>query len=66
VHPEIVGNTSINIVPIAPAPKAFQTSNKLLFLLVAPFKVLWQICSLYYVLGYKTKPAKWMLVQVGY
>ncbi|KAF2436208.1 putative beta-1,4-mannosyltransferase [Tothia fuscella] len=63
ILPEILETPLINIIPISPAPKVFQTSNNLLFLLVAPLKVLWQICSLYYVLGYCTKPAKWMLVQ---
>jgi beta-1,4-mannosyltransferase len=59
----ITTNQRISVVPIAPPPKLLQTSNKLLFLLVAPLKVLWQIWSLYYVLGYRTKAAKWMLVQ---
>ncbi|TID22389.1 hypothetical protein E2P81_ATG11492 [Venturia nashicola] len=63
LHPEITSNSLITIVPIAPSPRIFQTSNKLLFLFVAPLKIFWQIWSLYSVLGYRTKAAKWMLVQ---
>ena len=64
VHPEITSSPLINIISIPPTPGYLQTSNRLLFLLLAPLKVLWQIWSLYYALGYRTKPAKWMLVQV--
>ena len=63
VPENITNNPRIKVVPIAATPKLLQTSNKLLFLLVAPLKVFWQVWSLYYVLGYRTKPAKWMLVQ---
>ncbi|KAL9006739.1 MAG: hypothetical protein Q9188_000517 [Gyalolechia gomerana] len=37
--------------------------SKWLFLLLVPFKVIHQTCSLYYALGYRTPPAKWLLVQ---
>lgn len=63
VHPDIQANRLISILPIPIFPKYLQTSNKLLFLLTAPLKVLHQVWSLYYALGYKTAPAKWMLVQ---
>ncbi len=63
VPENITSNPRIRIVPIAAPPKLLQASNKLLFSLVAPLKVLWQIWSLYYVLGYRAKAAKWMLVQ---
>jgi beta-1,4-mannosyltransferase len=63
VPENITSNPRIRIVPIAAPPKILHARNKLLFLLVAPLKVLWQIWSLYYVLGYKTKAAKWMLIQ---
>lgn len=63
VHPDIQANRLISILPIPTFPKYLQTSNKLLFLLTAPLKVLHQVWSLYYALGYKTAPAKWMLVQ---
>lgn len=63
VHPDIQANRLISVLPIPTFPKYLQTGNKLLFLLTAPLKVLHQIWSLYYALGYKTAPAKWMLVQ---
>ncbi|KAM0718278.1 hypothetical protein Q7P37_006610 [Cladosporium fusiforme] len=63
VHPDIQANRLISILPIPTFPKYLQTSNKLLFLLTAPLKVLHQVWSLYYALGYKTAPAKWVLVQ---
>lgn len=63
IHPDVQASRFINVVPIQPFPKYLQTSNKLLFLLVAPLKVLWQVWSVYYALGYRTKACKWMLVQ---
>lgn len=39
------------------------TKSNGLFLLLGPLKVLFQVASLWFVLGYRTKPAKWMLVQ---
>lgn len=42
-----------------------KTNNTLLFLVLGPLKVLLQVISLWLVLGYRTKPAKWMLVQVS-
>ena len=63
VHPDIQASRFINIVPITPFPRKFQAKNKLLFLAVAPLKVLWQVWSLYHALGYRTKACKWMLVQ---
>lgn len=62
-HPEISKSRFINIVPVQAFPSKLQTSNKLLFLLLAPFKVLYQIWSLYHALGQTTTPAKWMLIQ---
>lgn len=63
IHPDILQSRMINIVPIQPLPPRLQTSNKLLFLVLAPLKVLWQIWSLYQALAYRTTASKWMLVQ---
>ena len=63
VHPGIKSNASIDIIPLSPIPSVLRTENKLLFLLYGPLKVLCQAWSLYYTLGYRTKPAKWMLLQ---
>ncbi|KKK20002.1 hypothetical protein ARAM_001750 [Aspergillus rambellii] len=63
VHPEISSHPRISIVPLPPHPSYLQTSNKILFLLFGPLKVLFQMVSLWWVLAYRTKPAKWLLVQ---
>lgn len=63
VPENIASNPRITIVPLWPTPKIFQTSNKLLFLLTAPLKVVWQILALYLTLAYRARASKWMLVQ---
>jgi beta-1,4-mannosyltransferase len=63
LHPDVLKQAGISIVPIPQSPAFLQTNNKLLVLLFAPLKALWQALSLYYVLGYKCKPARWMLLQ---
>ncbi|KAL3480864.1 glycosyl transferases group 1-domain-containing protein [Aspergillus californicus] len=63
VHPDISCDPKISIVPIPPHPSCLQTSNKLLFLLFGPLKVLFQVISLWWILAYRTRPAKWLLVQ---
>ena len=62
-HPDVSSSPRISIVPIPPHPAFLQTSNKLLFLLFAPLKVIFQISCLWRCLAYQTKPAKWLLVQ---
>ncbi|RAL03676.1 chitobiosyldiphosphodolichol beta-1,4 mannosyltransferase [Aspergillus ibericus CBS 121593] len=63
VHPEISSHPRISIVPLPPHPTCLQTSNKLLFLLFGPLKVVFQVGCLLWILAYRTKPAKWLLVQ---
>ncbi|KAI8931375.1 hypothetical protein NX059_011709 [Plenodomus lindquistii] len=63
IHPDIVSNPLIEILPLVPAPDYLRSSSKLLFPILAPLKVLWQIWSLYRALGYRCEPARWMLVQ---
>ncbi|KAI9373446.1 glycosyl transferases group 1-domain-containing protein [Aspergillus egyptiacus] len=63
VHPDISSHSSISIVPIPPHPSFLQTSSKLLFLLLGPLKVLFQIISMWRILAYRTRPAQWLLVQ---
>ncbi|KAL4952271.1 glycosyl transferases group 1-domain-containing protein [Aspergillus filifer] len=63
VHPDIAAHPRISIVPIPPHPLALQTSNKVLFLLFGPLKVLFQVISVWWVLAYRTRPVKWLLVQ---
>jgi beta-1,4-mannosyltransferase len=64
IHPEILSNSLISIHAIPLPPKLLQTGNRRLFLLFGPLKVLFQIWSLWRILGYEVEPAVWMLVQV--
>ncbi|KAL2810007.1 glycosyl transferases group 1-domain-containing protein [Aspergillus granulosus] len=63
VHPGISSNPNISITALPSYPSLLQTSNKALFLLCGPMKVLFQVISLWWILAYRTKPAKWLLVQ---
>ncbi|PWY88256.1 chitobiosyldiphosphodolichol beta-mannosyltransferase [Aspergillus heteromorphus CBS 117.55] len=63
VHPEIASHPRISIVPLPPHPACLQTSNKILFLLFGPLKVLFQIGCLWWTLAYRTKAVKWVIVQ---
>jgi len=65
-NPDISSNPSICVVPLPPPPLSWQTSNRFLFLFYAPLKVIFQLCSLWLILGYRTRPSKWMIVQVGF
>ncbi|KAF2478039.1 beta-1,4-mannosyltransferas-like protein, partial [Lindgomyces ingoldianus] len=63
VHPDILSSPRIKIISLTPAPTFLRSSSKLLFPILAPLKALWQARSLYRALGYRTEPARWMLVQ---
>lgn len=63
IHPDIVSNPLIEVIPLIAAPASLRSSSKLLFPVIAPLKVLWQVRSLYRALCYRTQPARWMLVQ---
>lgn len=63
IHPDIVSNPLIEIIPLSPAPSVLRSSSKLLFPILAPLKVLWQVWSLYAALGYRSRPTAWTLVQ---
>lgn len=64
LHPDILANpNAIRVYTLDPAPAYLQTKDKRLFLLYGPLKVLFQIWTLWLALGYRTKPARWMLVQ---
>ncbi|KAJ5483062.1 Chitobiosyldiphosphodolichol beta-mannosyltransferase [Penicillium diatomitis] len=62
-HPEILTDPNITIVPLRPHPPFLQTSNKILFILYGPLKVLFQVAYLWKCLAYTTAPAQWMIVQ---
>lgn len=65
LHPEIPSNSNITVKPLSPIPEFLKTSNQQWFLIFGPLKVIYQIWSLWLVLGYRTRPAKWMLIQVS-
>ncbi|KAI0132925.1 glycosyl transferase group 1 [Xylariales sp. AK1849] len=59
-HPDLLNNTKVKICPLALPPAALKSIP---FILSGPLKVLWQIWTLMWVLGYETPPARWLLVQ---
>ncbi|KAL8671705.1 MAG: hypothetical protein Q9168_003805 [Polycauliona sp. 1 TL-2023] len=63
LHPKITADSRITVYGLAPAPDFLRTSNKWLFSIFAPLKVVFQALSIYHALGYRTPPAKWLLVQ---
>ncbi|PGH15227.1 hypothetical protein AJ79_02592 [Helicocarpus griseus UAMH5409] len=64
VHPGLVDNRRVSIVPLPSPPKFLQTSaNTFLFPLLAALKLLHQTWCLWLALAYRSKPAQWMLVQ---
>jgi beta-1,4-mannosyltransferase len=67
LHPGMIDNPLISIVPLAPPPPLLQSlqSKGVPFLIIGPLKVLWQIWTLFHVLAYRTRPARWLLVQVS-
>ncbi|KAH8820074.1 chitobiosyldiphosphodolichol beta-mannosyltransferase [Xylogone sp. PMI_703] len=60
--PPSLDNPLITIVPLALPPPILR-SKALPFIIAGPLKVLWQIYTLFHVIGYRTKPARWLLVQ---
>lgn len=63
LHPDIKANPSIQIYPLPSPPSFLQTGNRWAIIILGLLKALIQAWSLCMVLGYRTKPAKWLLVQ---
>ena len=64
IHPDILANQAvIKVHPLDPTPEYLKTKDNRLFILYGPLKVLFQIWTLWIVLGYRTRPARWLLVQ---
>lgn len=64
IHPDILANASmIKTHALSATPDLLKTNDKRMFVLYGPLKVLFQMWTLWTVLGYQTKPARWMLVQ---
>lgn len=62
-HPDIESHPNISIIPLQAHPAYLQTSNKLLFIIYGPLKVLFQVACLWKSLAYTAPPARWLLVQ---
>lgn len=62
-HPDLLSNPRVKIFSLAPPPSLLK-SKSIPFIISGPLKVLWQIWTLFQVLGYQTPPARWLLVQV--
>ncbi|KAA8570513.1 hypothetical protein EYC84_002782 [Monilinia fructicola] len=58
----LTDNPLITIVPL-PLPPPVLRDGSLPFFFAGPCKVLWQIWTLFVILCYTTKPARWLLVQ---
>ncbi|RAL66966.1 hypothetical protein DID88_007747 [Monilinia fructigena] len=58
----LTDNPLITIVPL-PLPPPVLRDGSLPFFFAGPCKVLWQIWTLFVILFYTTKPARWLLVQ---
>ena len=64
IHPDILANPAvIKVHPLDPTPEYLKPKDNHLFILYGPLKVLFQIWTLWIVLGYRTRPARWLLVQ---
>jgi beta-1,4-mannosyltransferase len=57
---ELTTHDKVTIVPLSPPPKSLRS---LPFLLSGPLKVLWQVCNLIAVMGWRTPRATWILLQ---
>lgn len=60
---ELKQNENVTFRILKGTPDILQTGNKLLFLLTAPLKVLYQIWTLWATLAYQSPTCEWMLVQ---
>ena len=64
IHPEILANASrIKLYGLQSTPNFLKFNDRRLFLVYGPLKALFQVWTLWNVLGYRTKPARWLLVQ---
>ncbi|KKZ61843.1 beta-1,4-mannosyltransferase [[Emmonsia] crescens] len=63
IHPDLVDHPRVSIVPLASPPNFLQTRNRYLFPFLAALKLLHQAWCLWLALAYRSKPARWMLVQ---
>ena len=63
LHPDVLAADNIHVQLLSPAPMFLKTENRRLFLIYGPLKVLFQIWTLMWVVGFKTRHCGYMLVQ---
>ena len=61
--PALSTHKSVTVKDVQPVPKIFTSSTKALFVLLAPFKVLWQLLALWHAMACDPNVPEWMLVQ---
>ena len=63
LHPEIIAEPEINVLPLASYPSALQARHGALFILLAPLKVIFQMWALWSKLYLHARPCRWTLLQ---
>ncbi|KAI1185133.1 glycosyltransferase family 33 protein [Nemania serpens] len=61
-HPDLLTSPNVTIHPLATPPRVLRSSS-IPFVIAGPLKVLWQVATLFQVLGYTTPASTWLLVQ---
>ncbi|RWA03507.1 hypothetical protein EKO27_g11596 [Xylaria grammica] len=61
-HPDLLASPNVTIHGLALPPKILR-SPSIPFIISGPLKVLWQICTLLWALGYGAPASTWLLVQ---
>ena len=63
IHRDISSTDHISVEPLIPFPALFKTKNRVLFVILGPLKVLFQIWTLWSALSKNGRRSGWMLVQ---
>lgn len=63
LHPQILAEPGIEVLSLAPYPDALQSRHGLLFVLLAPLKVIFQVWALWSQLYLHSRPPRWTLIQ---
>ena len=62
---DILESPYISVQSLPVAPTSLQTTNRKVFVVLGPLKVLYQVVSLLWVFLFVIQPAEWLVVQVG-
>lgn len=63
LHPDILASNNVHVQPLSPTPQFLKTESRRLFIIYGPLKVLFQVWTLLWVLGLKTRHCGYVLVQ---